>query len=82
MNTLEGKFVRIDEKFEAIDGKFETIDDGFDNIDDKLSEIRDSKADKSDVRELVTAVDAYNQKADSYFQEMLMLSHQVSRHEK
>ena len=31
---------------------------------------------------LQTGVDAYAKKADTYFQEMVMLSHKVDRHEK
>ena len=31
--------------------------------------------------ELTTSVDAYAHKADTYFQEMVMLSHKVDRHE-
>ena len=37
---------------------------------------------KFDFRNLQTSVDAYAVKADKYFQEMLMLSHKVDRHEK
>jgi len=37
---------------------------------------------KEDFRDLQTSVDAYAKKADGYFQEMLMLSHKVDRHEK
>lgn len=32
--------------------------------------------------DMLTSVDAYAQKADTYFQEMVMLSHKVDRHEK
>jgi len=32
--------------------------------------------------ELQTAVDSYAKKADTYFQEMLMLAHKVDRHER
>jgi len=32
--------------------------------------------------DLQTSVDAYAKKADTYFQEMVMLSHKVDRHEK
>jgi len=32
--------------------------------------------------DLLTAVDGYAKKADTYFQEMVMLSHKVDRHEK
>jgi len=37
---------------------------------------------KKDISELHSAVDAYAKRADAYFQEMVMLSHQVKRHEK
>ena len=37
---------------------------------------------KDDFNKLLTAVDTYAKKADTYFQEMVMLSHKVDRHEK
>ena len=37
---------------------------------------------KKDVNNLLNAVDAYAKKADTYFQEMVMLAHKVDRHEK
>ena len=37
---------------------------------------------KKDFSELLTSVDAYAHKADGYFQEMVMLTHKVDRHEK
>jgi len=37
---------------------------------------------KEDFRNLQISVDAYAKKADDYFQEMVMLSHKVDRHEK
>lgn len=37
---------------------------------------------KEDISDLHSAIDAYAKKADAYFQEMVMLSHQVKRHEK
>lgn len=45
-----------------------------------------TKKDLENIREdfsnLQTSVDAYAKKADGYFQEMVMLSHKVDRHEK
>lgn len=58
------------------------LDDKFYKIDLQLENLKETKTDKSDFRELVTAVDAYAQKADAYFQEMVALSHKVDRHEK
>jgi len=37
---------------------------------------------KKDVNNLLNAVDTYAKKADTYFQEMVMLAHKVNRHEK
>lgn len=37
---------------------------------------------KEDFNNLFNAVDAYAKKADTYFQEMVVLSHKVDRHEK
>lgn len=37
---------------------------------------------KKDVNDLLNAIDAYAKKADTYFQEMVMLAHKVNRHEK
>lgn len=45
-------------------------------IDGRFNEVR------QDFSDLQTAVDAYAKKADAYFQEMVMLSHKVDRHEK
>jgi len=58
----------------------------------KLIEVfatREEVATKKDLEELrkdfinlQTSVDAYAKKADTYFQEMVMLAHKVDRHEK
>lgn len=37
---------------------------------------------RKDFARLATGVDTYAKKADTYFQEMVMLSHKVDRHEK
>ncbi len=60
----------------------EYLDEKFSNIDSQLSDLKENKADKSDVRDLMSSVDAYAKKADTYFQEMVALSHKVDRHEK
>lgn len=60
----------------------EYLDKKFTKIDLQLEDLKESKADKIDVRNLTDAVDAYAKKSDSYFQEMVMLSHKVDRHEK
>ena len=57
------------ELIQYLDGKFGKVDERFESVDKKFDE-------------LLTSVDAYAQKADTYFQEMVMLSHKVDRHEK
>jgi hypothetical protein len=52
-----------------ISAKFDEMNDRFDNLEKMF-------------RDLQGAVDAYAKRADAYFQEMVMLSHQVARHER
>ena len=63
----------LDKKFASIDGQLKMKADKDDLID---------KADKVDVNNLLTAIDGYAKKADTYFQEMVALAHKVDRHEK
>jgi hypothetical protein len=75
---LGNNFTKIDERFTKINEDFLKIDNRFTRIEDIL----ETKADKSDVNNLLTAVDAYAKKADDYFQEMVMLAHKVDNLEK
>ena len=52
------------------------LDDKFVGIDKRFDEM------KQDFVDLQTSVDTYAKKADTYFQEMVMLSHKIDRHEK
>jgi CRISPR/Cas system-associated endonuclease Cas3-HD len=47
-----------------------------------IQNLVETKADKADIQNLLDAIDGYAQKADTYFQEMLMLARKVDRHEK
>lgn len=69
----------LDEKFEKVASKEATID--LSNRVISLEEKVKTLATKEDFNNLLTAIDAYAQKADTYFQEMVMLSHKVDRHE-
>jgi len=71
---LDGKFKKIDERFGGLSGIFATKDD----LENSIGALPT----KEDFVQLSTAVDAYAKKADAYFQEMVMLSHKVDRHEK
>ncbi len=70
------------ELIEYLDKKFTSINERFNSVDERLSDLQENKVDKSDFNDLLTAVDSYAKKADAYFQEMVMLSHKVDRHEK
>ena len=52
-----------------LDGKFNKVEVDFVDL-------------KKEFNSLQTSVDVYAKKADTYFQEMVMLSHKVDRHEK
>lgn len=49
---------------------------------DEMKEMISFLVTKEDFSNLQTAVDNYAKKADAYFQEMVMLTHKVDRHEK
>ncbi|MBU1045728.1 hypothetical protein KJ616_01240 [Patescibacteria group bacterium] len=49
---------------------------------DDLKEAVRNLSTKGDFDNLLTSVDAYAKRADKYFQEMVMLTHKVDRHEK
>lgn len=66
-----------------LDQKFSGADDRFGQVDNELKDIRgDIKELKENFNNLLGAIDAYAKKADAYFQEMVMLSHKVDRHER
>ena len=86
---LDKKFSGVDKKFSGVDGKFIGLDSKMIDLDSKIIDLdskieglKEDKADKSDINELINAIDAYAKKADTYFQEMVMLSHKVDRQEK
>jgi uncharacterized coiled-coil DUF342 family protein len=61
----------------------------FSKLSAEVVNIKESMATKDDLKELKgmfidlqTSVDNYAKKADAYFQEMVILSHKVERHEK
>ncbi|MBL7156449.1 MAG: hypothetical protein ISS87_02570 [Candidatus Pacebacteria bacterium] len=58
------------------------LDEKFIKIDRKLDNLQESKVDKVDFNDMMNAIDSYAKKADTYFQEMVMLSHKINRHEK
>jgi uncharacterized coiled-coil DUF342 family protein len=73
----------LSELVEYLDTKFTGIAVEFAEV---RSDIGQVKSELSDLRERVDAIydglDAYAKKADTYFQEMLMLATKVDRHER
>ena len=63
------EIIRIIGAFKDVFSTRAEIEGRFDDMAQKLSQLQ-------------TAVDMYSQKADGYFQEMLLLSHKVERHER
>ncbi|MBI2123782.1 MAG: hypothetical protein HYU04_00895 [Candidatus Wildermuthbacteria bacterium] len=49
---------------------------------EEMKEIVADLVTKEEFSTLLTSLDSYAQKADTYFQEMVMLAHKVDRHEK
>ena len=72
----------LDKKFSGVDKKFFGVDGKLIDLDGKIEELKENKADKSDINELMNTIDAHAKKADTYFQEMVMLAHKVDRHER
>jgi hypothetical protein len=71
---LDGKFNGIDKRFDALPEIFLTREDAVTK--------NDFEGLKADFRDLQKSVDAYAVKADKFFQELVMLSNKVDRHEK
>jgi len=67
------------ELVQYLDDKFTKIDTKFVDVKQRLIGLDEKKADKEDINNLMTAIDSYAQKADTYFQEMVMLAHKVDR---
>lgn len=78
------------ELIEYLDGKFKNVEDEFSLLKTDVTILKEDvsivKTDvvglKDSFNELQTAVDAYAKKADKFFEELVMLSHKVDRHEK
>jgi len=49
---------------------------------DDLGKATENLVTKEDFNKMMSAIDNYANKADTYFQEMVALSHKVDRHEK
>lgn len=86
---LDGKFNGIDKRFSGIENKVLGIENkvlGIGSkvfgIEEKIQDLQENKADKDDINNLMGAIDSYAKKADTYFEEMVALSHKVDRHEK
>jgi uncharacterized coiled-coil DUF342 family protein len=80
---IDQQFLGIDKKFTGIDQQFLGIKGNFERVYGELNDIHEEIAELKDgFNNLQNAVDAYAMKADSFFQEMVMLSHKVDRHER
>jgi len=87
-NQVDERFKEVDERFNQVDERFKEVDERFDRLfsvfatKEDLERAIQGLSTKEDFNNLLAAVDAYTKKADTYFQEMIMLSHKVDRNEK
>lgn len=72
----------LDQKFGGINKDFAELKTQVFDLDEKIKDLQENKSDKKDINNLLDSVDAYAVRADKYFQEMVMLTHKVDRHEK
>lgn len=89
---IDKGFEKIDERFDGVDKRLDNfekdVDDKFIHLfdvfatKDDLQEMRNEMSTKNDIHNLMMAIDSYAKRSDTYFQEMVMLSHKVDRHEK
>ena len=64
------------------DEKFEKFYVRFCGVKEVLRDIKNKIATKNDIHQLMMAIDSYSKRSDTYFHEMVMLSHKVDRHER
>ena len=82
MNEDQKELVEyLDKKFNKIDDRFNTLPKVFATREEIITRTMFDGL-KADFNDLQTSVDAYAKKADKFFEELLMLSHKVDRHEK
>jgi len=65
-----------------VDERFEKLYKRFYGVKEDLRGIKNEMATKNDSYHLMMAIDSYAKRSDTYFQEMVMLSHKVDRHER
>ena len=94
-NEVHGKFDEVYGKFDEVYGKFDEVHDkmdkGFLEVDEKIKYIASVMVTKEEISELptkddfnnlLTSVDEYAKKADTYFQEMVIMAHKMDRMER
>lgn len=84
--TIDDLAIMVAKGFNGVDKRFDAVDKRFNRLFDVFATKEDLEFFKEEMKksfsDLQTAVDAYAKKADTYFQEMLMLSYKIERHEK
>ena len=94
-DEVHGKFNEVYGKFDEVYGKFDEVHDkmdkGFLEVDEKIKYIVSVMVTKEEISELptkddfnnlLTSVDEYAKKADTYFQEMVVTAHKMDRMER
>ena len=77
------------EEFSGLSAKMETANENISNLSLEVVNIKEIMATKEDFNRLeakfddiLTSVDNYAKKSDTYFQEMVMMNQKLNRHEK
>ena len=70
------------EIIEYLDKKFSKTDQKLIELNEDIKDVKEKMVTKENFNDLQTSVDAYAKKADTYFQEMVMLTRKVDRLEK
>jgi len=79
---MDQRFEKMDQRFEKMDQRFGSVDLRVGGIDQRLERLEETMADKNDINDLMNKIDAYAHKADGFFQETVMMSQEMKRHEK
>jgi chromosome segregation ATPase len=89
LETVEQRLEVVDQRLEVVDQRLEAVDARLEGVDKHLKHLDECcdhlevsiRVNNEQLSEMYTGLDAYANKADTYFQEMQLLNRQVRRHE-
>ena len=88
-DATNARFGSIGVRFDGTDGRLSKLEGGFSRLVGHVADMRtdidylkENMVYKKDFQSILDMIDFYSKKADTYFQEHLLLSGQVDRHDK